>query len=197
MGADNRQCVGQHLPVLHTNDHSLTHCTALKGLPKGQKVRIVEIGSGSGGTSEVVMAMLADLAERLELTYTDLSPQLVAYGQKTYGPRFPFAVFRQLDVEKNIEDQALSWLWLPWRYQALTLQLLASFYWLASSTVCSVIWQDLLEEDQPGDRQRAKLMNTACAGLSHWSVRYCVCNQCAACYTQHEPYAAAVQGPAA
>ena len=89
-------------------DHSLMQCTALKGLPKGQKVRIVEIGSGSGGTSEVVMAVLADLAERLELTYTDLSPQLVAYGQKTYGPRFPFAVFRQLDVEKSIEDQVLS-----------------------------------------------------------------------------------------
>ena len=92
----------------HTVDYSLMQCTALKGLPKGQKVRIVEIGSGSGGTSEVVMAALADLAERLELTYTDLSPQLVAYGQKTYGPRFPFAVFRQLDVEKSIEDQVLS-----------------------------------------------------------------------------------------
>ena len=95
-------------------DHCLMQCTALKGLPKGQKVRIVEVGSGSGGTSEVVMAVLADLAERLELTYTDLSPQLVAYGQKTYGPRFPFAVFRQLDVEKSIEDQVLSWLWPLW-----------------------------------------------------------------------------------
>ena len=67
----------------YITDHSLMHCTALKALPQGQKVRILEVGSGSGGTSEVVMASLADLAERLELTYTDLSPQLVAYGQKT------------------------------------------------------------------------------------------------------------------
>ena len=51
----------------------------------------------------VVMAALADLAERVEVTYTDLSPQLVAYGQKTYGKQYPFVVFKQLDVEKSIQ----------------------------------------------------------------------------------------------
>ena len=68
-------------------------------------MRIVEVGSGSGGTSVVVMAALADLGDRVELTYTDLSQQLIAYGQKTYGKQYPFAVFKQLDVEKSIEDQ--------------------------------------------------------------------------------------------
>ena len=53
----------------------------------------------------VVMAALADLAERIEMTYTDLSPQLVAYGQKTYGKQYPFVVFKQLDIEKSIEDE--------------------------------------------------------------------------------------------
>ena len=77
----------------------------LKDLPEERKVRIVEVGSGSGGTSVVVMAALADLAERVEMTYTDLSPQLIAYGQKTYGKQYPFVAFKQLDVEKSIEDQ--------------------------------------------------------------------------------------------
>ena len=74
-------------------------------LPAGQKVRIVEVGSGSGGTSVVVMAALADLGEHVEFVYTDISPQLVAYGRKTYGPTYPFANFRLLDVEMDTEDQ--------------------------------------------------------------------------------------------
>jgi methylase of polypeptide subunit release factors len=74
-------------------------------MPAGQKVRIVEVGSGSGGTSVVVMAALADVGERIEFVYTDISPQLVAYGRKTYSHDFPFATFRLLDVEKNVEPQ--------------------------------------------------------------------------------------------
>ena len=77
----------------------------MQDLPEGRKVRIVEVGSGSGGTSVVVMAALADLAERVEMTYTDLSPQLIAYGQKTYGKQYPFVSFKLLDVEKSVEDQ--------------------------------------------------------------------------------------------
>ena len=74
-------------------------------MPAGQKVRVVEVGSGSGGTSVVVMAALADLAEHIEFVYTDISPQLVAYGRKTYGNDFSFATFKLLDVEKDVEPQ--------------------------------------------------------------------------------------------
>ena len=68
-------------------------------------MRILEVGSGSGGTSVVVMEALADLHEHVEFVYTDISPQLVAYGRKTYGPRFPFVRFRLLDVEKDVAAQ--------------------------------------------------------------------------------------------
>lgn len=66
---------------------------------------MVEVGSGSGGTSVVVMAALAHLEDRLEFVYTDISPQLVAYGRKTYGAQYPFASFQLLDVEKDTEQQ--------------------------------------------------------------------------------------------
>ena len=56
-------------------------------------------GSGDGDGS------LAGLLNRLEFVYTDISPQLVAYGRKTYGPEFPFARFRLLDVERDVEAQ--------------------------------------------------------------------------------------------
>ncbi len=71
----------------------------LPALNPGQKVRIVEIGSGSGGTSAVVMAALAaadggNLAEHVDFLYTDISAQLVGYGRKTYGPTYSFARFK-------------------------------------------------------------------------------------------------------
>ena len=77
----------------------------LQALPAREKVRLVEIGSGSGGTSVVVMEALAEFAERVELTYTDISPQLVTYGRKTYGPKYPFVHFHLLDVEKDVAQQ--------------------------------------------------------------------------------------------
>lgn len=138
-------------------DVVLDYCRRrLLSLAPGDKIRILEIGSGSGGTSAVVMdaltaaanaagaATAADgdkasttegttngsgggngaaapaarssgtgstaagfqgLAERLEFIYTDISPQLVAYGRKTYGPHHPYAKFRVLDVERDVEAQ--------------------------------------------------------------------------------------------
>lgn len=160
-------CMGRLHPRFH--DHTgivLDYCRRrLPSLEPGDKIRILEIGSGSGGTSAVVMdaltaaattadaaaaaaagsaaasspvtaggngsgggngtaapapmtvsaaatdsdgsaAALQGLLERLEFVYTDISPQLVAYGRKTYGPQHPYAKFRVLDVERDIEAQA-------------------------------------------------------------------------------------------
>ena len=72
-------------------------------------MRIVEVGSGSGGTSAVVLAALADLGARLDFVYTDLSPQLVAFGRKTYGAKYGFARFQTLDIEAESASQA----WAP------------------------------------------------------------------------------------
>ena len=69
-------------------------------------MRIVEVGSGSGGTSAVVMAALADLGGSLDFVYTDLSPQLVAFGRKTYGAKYGFARFKTLDIEADTASQA-------------------------------------------------------------------------------------------
>lgn len=78
----------------------------LPALDPGQRVRIVEIGSGSGGTSAPVMAALkaADggrLQQHVDFLYTDISAQLVGYGRRMYGPTYPFARFKVLDVEKE------------------------------------------------------------------------------------------------
>jgi len=76
-----------------------------QGLPHGERMRIVEIGSGSGGTSAVVLAALADVGARVDFVYTDLSPQLVAHGRRMYGRRYGFARFATLDVEADVALQ--------------------------------------------------------------------------------------------
>ena len=106
----------------------------------------MEVGSGSGGTSEPVMEALLPYKDRVEFVYTDISTQLVGYGRRTYGPRFPFAQFRLLDVEKDTAPQAscpplclnladmplltlsliriaASWSWRGWAFQMSNLGL--------------------------------------------------------------------------
>ena len=82
-------------------------CIAPQSGSSTRKVRVVEVGSGSGGTSVIVMNALAHLGDRIEFVYTDISPQLVSYGRKTYGPKYPFATFHLLDVEKDTEEQVI------------------------------------------------------------------------------------------
>lgn len=131
----------------------LNYCRRrLPSLSPDDKIRILEIGSGSGGTSAVVLdaltaaaasaahdstgsstaggngsgsgtadgskggsqtTSLQGLLERLEFVYTDISPQLVAYGRKTYAPHHPYAKFRVLDVERDVEAQVL-WVASTW-----------------------------------------------------------------------------------
>lgn len=76
-----------------------------QALPEGEKVRILEVGSGSGGTSAVVMAALAAFGNAVDFVYTDLSPQLVTYGRKTYGAMHGFAHFHVLDIERDPAPQ--------------------------------------------------------------------------------------------
>lgn len=89
---------------------------ALQGLPPGEKVRILEIGSGRGGASRFLMEALADPAERVEFTYTDISPQMIAYGREAYGQQYKFMRFHVLDIERDIAPQVrpLPRALLPW-----------------------------------------------------------------------------------
>ncbi|KAK9803996.1 hypothetical protein WJX72_011444 [[Myrmecia] bisecta] len=99
--------LGRHvtLHLRHLNPHIAGICQTLAVLPAGEKVRLVEVGSGSGGTSVVVMEALLPFSDSVEFIYTDISAQLVGYGRKTYGARYPFAAFQLLDVERDVELQ--------------------------------------------------------------------------------------------
>lgn len=62
------------------------------------RVRIFEIGAGTGGTSRGVLAALAGDASRVDFVFTDLSSGLVRQAKNELGPQYPFAQFRTFDA---------------------------------------------------------------------------------------------------
>ncbi|MBE4751860.1 SDR family NAD(P)-dependent oxidoreductase [Corallococcus sp. ZKHCc1 1396] len=73
----------------------------LAELPAGVPVRILEVGSGTGGTSARVLEGLRPLGDRVRYVYTDISKAFLTFGRKTYGTRYPFVEFSLLDIEKD------------------------------------------------------------------------------------------------
>ncbi|HSO00297.1 MAG TPA: SDR family NAD(P)-dependent oxidoreductase, partial [Candidatus Nanopelagicales bacterium] len=71
----------------------------------GDRIAVLEIGAGTGGTSAGVLDAIAAHGDRLTYTYTDISPSFAAHGQRSFGARYPFARFTVLDIEKEIRAQ--------------------------------------------------------------------------------------------
>ena len=70
------------------------------------RARVLEIGAGTGGTSEPVFAALAPHWDRVaEYRYTDLSRAFLIHAERTYGPRVPPLTTALFDVEKPLAGQ--------------------------------------------------------------------------------------------
>lgn len=65
----------------------------------GIPLRIMEMGAGTGGTTRVLVPMLAELGIPVEYTFTDLSPSLVAQAKKKFK-QYPFMRFAVHDIEQ-------------------------------------------------------------------------------------------------
>ena len=72
----------------------------------------------------MVMEALTESAERVEFTYTDISPRTVAYGREAYSQQYRFMRFHVLDIEHDIAPQvcplprdSVAWLLLCHQHQ--------------------------------------------------------------------------------
>ncbi len=73
------------------------------------KLRILEIGAGTGGTSAPVLAALAPYRGAIaEYAYTDLSIAFFQHAERVHAPGNPFLVCRRLDIEQAIEAQGFA-----------------------------------------------------------------------------------------
>jgi microcystin synthetase protein McyG len=71
---------------------------AIAALPVGARLRVLEIGAGTGGTTTYVLPLLP--ADRVEYTFTDLSPLFLERGAEQFK-QYPFIRYSLLDVERD------------------------------------------------------------------------------------------------
>ncbi|KUI60245.1 Conidial yellow pigment biosynthesis polyketide synthase [Cytospora mali] len=70
-------------------------------LPKGEgPIRILEMGSGTGGTTSRMLPLLASLEVPVQYTVSDISASLVSASRKRFK-KYSFVEYRTLDIEKE------------------------------------------------------------------------------------------------
>ncbi|MGW8956313.1 SDR family NAD(P)-dependent oxidoreductase [Paenibacillus sp. NPDC055715] len=72
------------------------------------KICILELGAGTGGTSGPVLEAVKDFKEHIRYVYTDISSGFIRYGEKVYGSDYPFVHFQTLDIEQPVEEQGFA-----------------------------------------------------------------------------------------
>ena len=73
------------------------------------KLKILEIGAGTGGTSSQVLERLSPYCDRIEeYTYTDLSKAFLTHAEKKFANKNPFLKTQIFDVEASLKGQGFS-----------------------------------------------------------------------------------------
>jgi len=72
--------------------------TALENLPEERKVRIIEIGAGTGGTTSFILPHLP--ASQTEYVFTDISPLFLEKARKKFSS-YSFLRYEVFDAEKD------------------------------------------------------------------------------------------------
>ncbi|MCP4701907.1 MAG: amino acid adenylation domain-containing protein, partial [Gammaproteobacteria bacterium] len=70
-----------------------------------EKIKILEVGAGTGGTSALVLEAIETYREHLSYIYTDISVGFIQYGKQHYGQRYPFVDFSILNIETDVKAQ--------------------------------------------------------------------------------------------
>jgi acyl transferase domain-containing protein/SAM-dependent methyltransferase/acyl carrier protein len=72
------------------------------------KIRILEIGAGTGGTTSVLLPHLLGIAENIgEYCYTDFSQAFLMKAEERYGKAYPFLRYQLCDIEKPLAEQGV------------------------------------------------------------------------------------------
>ncbi|RRH95025.1 KR domain-containing protein [Pseudomonas aeruginosa] len=70
------------------------------------RLRIIEIGAGTGGTSALLFQHLAPYAQAIdEYCYTDVSEAFLAHGREQYGEQASYLRTDNLDIERDPRSQ--------------------------------------------------------------------------------------------
>src|SRR5262249_20320782 len=76
---------------------------ALERVPAGRRLRVLEIGAGTGGTTAALLPVLP--ADRTDYVYTDVSPRFTGAAREKFRA-YPFVQYQVLDIERPAAAQA-------------------------------------------------------------------------------------------
>ncbi|MCC7368640.1 MAG: SDR family NAD(P)-dependent oxidoreductase [Chloroflexi bacterium] len=79
--------------------------TSLGGLPADRRLRVLEIGAGTGATTASLLSVLP--VDRTEYVFTDISPTLLAQAEARFSEA-PCVRFQRLDAERDPEPQGFA-----------------------------------------------------------------------------------------
>lgn len=69
------------------------------------EVQLLEVGAGTGGTTEPILQKIADHASHITYWYTDVAAGFTRVGKRKFGEQYPFLNFKKLDISKLPVDQ--------------------------------------------------------------------------------------------
>ncbi len=73
-----------------------------------RKIRILEVGAGTGGTSALLFEKLKPFTEAMqEYCYTDISQAFLNFAESTYATGKPYLTFKKFNAEDSIQQQQL------------------------------------------------------------------------------------------
>ncbi len=85
------------------------YCEAFRAAGRPERVRILEIGAGTGSASEPVLAALEPFREYIdEYTFTDISQAFLSRARLRFGRSAPYLRCRLLDIERSPGSQGIS-----------------------------------------------------------------------------------------
>jgi acyl transferase domain-containing protein len=82
-----------------------TIASAVAQLPHGRKLKMLEIGAGTGGTTSSVLPILP--ADRAEYVFTDISPAFLTRARERFA-EFGFVRYSLLDIERSPAEQGFA-----------------------------------------------------------------------------------------
>ncbi|KFF06344.1 SDR family NAD(P)-dependent oxidoreductase [Flavobacterium reichenbachii] len=76
---------------------------------KQQQINILEIGAGTGGSTDAIFRKINNLNNNLTYCFTDISNSFLIDAQNKYGNEMPYLEIKRLDIEKDILEQGFDY----------------------------------------------------------------------------------------
>ncbi|MGF1539547.1 MAG: SDR family NAD(P)-dependent oxidoreductase [Pleurocapsa sp.] len=101
---DNIIAINRELPLAKYHNAIATKLLEkfLASIPKNQKINILEIGAGTGGTTQALLPLLS--STNASYTFTDVSPLFLQKAQQEFS-QSDFIDYQILDIEQDLIQQ--------------------------------------------------------------------------------------------